>query len=83
MADQTSDDKYDRRGGDSDNSPSASDSETSGSSSCSSEASNEHSKRAKLRMTRKYVEDYTALAICHTIESADIFHPIDQLSFHC
>ena len=46
-----------RGGGDSDNSPSASDSEISGSSSCSSEASNEHSKRAKRQMKRKYVED--------------------------
>jgi len=25
--------------------------------------------------------DYTALTICHTIESADIFHPIDCLLF--
>jgi len=57
MADESSDDKYDRGGGDSDNSPSASDSETSGSSSCSSEDSNEHSKQAKGRMKRKYVED--------------------------
>ena len=55
MADESSDDKYDRGGGDSDNSPSASDSETSGSSLCSSEASNEHSKRAKRRMKWKYV----------------------------
>ena len=45
--------------------------------------SNEHSKRAQRRMTRKYVEDYTALTICRTIESGDIFHPIDQLSFLC
>ena len=83
LADESSDDKYERGGGYSDNGPSASNSEASGSSSYSSEASNEHSKRAKLRMTRKYVEDYTALTICRTIESADIFHPIDQLSFLC
>ncbi|KAL9982961.1 hypothetical protein ACROYT_G005076 [Oculina patagonica] len=56
-ADDSSDDKYDRGGGDSYNSQSASDSETSGSSSSFSEASNERPKRAKRRMKRKYDED--------------------------
>ena len=56
-ADDSSDDKYDHGGGDSYNSQSASDSETSGSSLSFSEASNERPKRAKRRMKRKYDED--------------------------
>ena len=56
-ADDSSDDKYDHGGGDSYNSQSASDSETSGSSPSFSEASNERPKRAKRRMKRKYDED--------------------------
>ena len=56
-ADDSSDDKYDHGGGDSYNSQSASDSETSGSSSSFSEACNERPKRAKRRMKRKYDED--------------------------
>jgi len=63
---ESSNDKYDRGGGDSDNSPSASDSETSGYSLCSSEDSNEHSKRAKRRMKRKYVEDS-----CHSSDTCE------------